>query len=153
MRAAEIDRVVAAIDETRRTENFRNPDDRPDATVFKMRGRVPPEVIRAQTRCRTAAWRVRMDRRKAPDSRELAMSLLYALITTRLSEMTWTDKDLVARALMDLQARGYDVNEAKATLRRIRNRYVDPADRAGEPSESCAAPIRLATEPEDDLPF
>ncbi|MCK1540343.1 hypothetical protein ABIB75_001075 [Bradyrhizobium sp. GM2.2] len=150
--AAEIDRVVAAIDETRRAEHWRSPD-RPDANVFKLRERVPPEVTRAQGRLRTAHWRVKMDSRRAPDSREIGMSLVHALITTKLTAMTWTDKDLVARMLMDLQARGYDVNEAKATLRRMRNRYVDPADRAAEPSESCAAPISLAGEPEDDLPF
>jgi hypothetical protein len=106
------------------------------------RGRVPKEIVRAQTRVRTASWRVKMDSRRAPDSREIGMALVHALITTKLTAMTWTDKDLVARMLMDLQARGYDVNEAKATLRRMRNRYVDPGDRQGEPNESCAAPLR-----------
>jgi hypothetical protein len=114
---------------------------------------VPKEIVRAQTRVRTASWRVKMDSRRAPDSREIGMALVHALITTKLTAMTWTDKDLVARMLMDLQARGYDVNEAKATLRRMRNRYVDPGDRQGEATESCAPPIRLATEPDDDLPF
>lgn len=153
MRPAEIQRVVAAIDETRRTEHWRNPDDRPDSNVFKLRERVPPEVTRAKNRLRTAHWRVRMDRRKAPDSREIGMALVHALITSRLTEMTWTDRDLLARALMDLQARGYSVVEAQRTLRRMRNRYVDPADRAGEPSESCVAPLRFAGEPDDNLPF
>jgi hypothetical protein len=49
--------------------------------------------------------------------------------------------------------RRFSVVEARATLRRLRNRYVDPADRQDEPSESCAAPIRLSGESEDDLPF
>lgn len=78
---------------------------------------------------------------------------MHALITTPLAQMTWTDKDLLARALMDLQARGYSVVEAKATLRRLRNRYVDPGDRQGEATESCAPPLRFAGEPDDNLPF
>jgi hypothetical protein len=146
-------RIAASIDETRRTEHWRDHDGRPDAHAFKSRGRVPVEVVRAQARLRTADWRNRMDRRRAPDSREIGMSLVWALITSRLSEMTHSDRDLVARMLTDLQARGYDVVEAKKTLRRMRNRYVGPSDRAGEPSETCAAPIRLSGEPEDDLPF
>jgi hypothetical protein len=148
----ETQRVVDAIDETRLTEQWRDPD-RPDARVFRGRGRVAPEIVRAQTRLRTAHWRVRMDRKKAPTSAEIGMSLVYALITSRMGELTFTDKDLVSRMLMDLQERGFSVVEARSTLRRMRNRYVDPADRQSEPSESCAAPLRLSGEPEDDLPF
>jgi hypothetical protein len=80
------------------------------------------------------------------------MALVYSLITSRLSEMTWTDRDLLGRALMDLHARGYSVVEARETLRRLRNRYVDLADCEGEPNESCGPAIRLQGE-EDDLPF
>jgi hypothetical protein len=154
MSPEEIDRIVASIDETRKTEYFRIPD-RPTSRTFKPKaaGRsVPAEIVRAQTRCRTAAWRVRMDSRAAPDVREIGMALVYSLITSRLSELTWTDKDILARALQDLQARGYDLHEAKATLRRLRNRMVDPGDRQGEPDDGCGKPILLQGE-EDKLPF
>jgi hypothetical protein len=144
--------IAASIDETRRTAQWRDHDGRPDAHAFKSRGRTAPEVVRAQTRLRTADWRNRMDRKKSPDSREIGMSLVYALITSKLSEMTYSDHDLVARMLTDLQARGYDVVEAKKTLRRMRNRYVDPVDRQDEPSESTGAQLRLSGEA-DDLPF
>ena len=128
----ENDRIAAAIDETRKTEHWRDHDCRPEARAFRSRGRVDPQIVRSQTRLRTAHWRNQQDRRRAPDSREIGMALLSALITSKLGEMTYTDKDLVARMLMDLHARGYDVKEARATLRRMRNRYVDPVDRQGE---------------------
>lgn len=128
----ETDRIVAAIDDTRRTEHWRDHDGRPEARAFRKRGRVAPEVVRSQTRLRTAAWRNAMDRRKAPDSREIGMSLVYALITSKRADITQGDKSLIARMLVDLDVRGYDVKEAKATLRRMRNRHVDPVDRQGE---------------------
>ncbi len=148
----ETDRIAAAIDETRKTEHWRDHDCRPEARAFRSRGRVPPEIVRAQTRLRTAHWRNQQDRRRAPDAREIGMSMLHALITSRLSEITRSDKDLIARMLVDLDARGYSVVEAKATLRRMRNRYVDPGDRQGEPTESRPA-LQFAGEANDDLPF
>lgn len=152
MSTTEIARIAAAIDETRKTEFWRDHDCRPDAKAFRSRGRVAPEIVRSQTRLRTAHWRNQMDRKGAPDSRELAMALLHALVTTKVTEMTWTDKDLLSRALMDLQSRGYSVVEARKTFRRMRNRYVDPGDRQGEPNES-GAPSKFAGEADDDLPF
>jgi hypothetical protein len=128
----ESQRVVDAIDATRQTEHWRDHDGRPDAKAFKGRGRVALDVVRAQTRLRTADWRNRMDRKRSPDSREIGMSLVHALITSKLSEMTYSDRDLIARMLVDLQARGYDVVEARSTLRRLRNRYVAPGDRNGD---------------------
>jgi hypothetical protein len=65
--------------------------------------------------------------------------------------LTWADKDILSRALMDLRARGFCVVEAKATLRRLRNRHVDPGDRKGEPSE--ASPVRKFAGEAEDLPF
>jgi hypothetical protein len=128
----ETDRIAAAIDETRQTEHWRDHECRPEARAFRSRGRVAPEIVRSQTRLRTAAWRNQMDRRRAPDSREIGMALVHALITSKLSEITRSDRDLIARMLVDLDARGYSVQEAKATLRRMRNRLVDPGDREGE---------------------
>jgi hypothetical protein len=80
------------------------------------------------------------------------MSLVRALITSRLRELTWTDYDLVDRALADLRSRGFSIDETKAVLRRMRTRYVDPSDRAGEPDESCGPDLRLPGE-EGPFPF
>lgn len=154
MQPEEIDRITAQIDETRRTEHWRDHDGRPDSRAFRPRstGRVPPAVVRSQTRLRTAAWRNRKDRSRSPDSHQIGMALVRALITSKLRELTWTDYDLVDRALADLQSRGFSIAETKAVLRRMRTRYVDPADRAREPDDSCGPAIRLPGE-EDRLPF
>lgn len=148
MQREEIDRITAQIDETRRTEHWRDHDGRPDARAFRPRstGRVPPAVVRSQTRIRTAAWRNRKDRSRSPDSHQIGMSLVKALITSKLSELTFTDYDLVDRALADLRSRGFSIDETRKVLRRMRTRYVDPGDRAGEPDHSCGPASRLRGE-------
>ncbi|WP_339037518.1 hypothetical protein WHZ78_07310 [Bradyrhizobium symbiodeficiens] len=145
---------MAQIDETLRTEFWRDHDGRPDPKAFRPRstGRVPPSVVRAQTRLRTAAWRNRKDRSRSPDSHQIGLSMVKALITSRLSELTWTDRDLVARMLLDLRSRGFSIEETKQVLRRMRTRYVDPGDRADQPDHSCGPKIRFKGE-EDRLPF
>ncbi|WP_249134443.1 hypothetical protein [Bradyrhizobium japonicum] len=150
MRPDEIDRTVAEIDDVRRTVFYRDPD-RPDARVLKRLDRVPPEVRRAQTRIRTAHWRSKLDRDRRPTAQQIGMSLVAALVTARRDELTRTDSDLVGRMLVDLQSRGFSIEQAKSTLRRMRTRYVDPADRAGEPDDDCGPPIRLAGEEDDAL--
>lgn len=70
------------------------------------------------------------------------MALATALATTSWSDMlTPADYDLIRRALADLQARGFSIDEARKTLRRLRVRLVDPGDRAGEADEPCGPPI------------
>ncbi|MCG2645195.1 MULTISPECIES: hypothetical protein [Bradyrhizobium] len=80
------------------------------------------------------------------------MALVHSLITSRLSEMTWTDRDLVQRALLDLHGRGFSIEQAKKTLRRMRTRYVDAAVRAGEADENCGPAIGLPGG-KNDMPF
>jgi hypothetical protein len=142
---------IAECDAARHAYFFRGPD-RPDGKFVKPHGRVPPEVRKAQTRLRTARWRSEMDRRKAPTLAEVGMALATALATTRFrAQLTPNDLDLLQRALLDLKARGFSIDEAKRTLRRLRIKMLDPADRAGEASESTGAPVRLPDEAE--LPF
>ncbi|WP_370191558.1 hypothetical protein [Bradyrhizobium elkanii] len=70
------------------------------------------------------------------------MSLAVALATSSWSDrLTSLDYDLLRRALDDLQARGFSVEETKKTMRRLRLRLVDPGDRQGEESEGCGPPI------------
>lgn len=47
-------------------------------------------------------------------------------------------------ALHHLKANGFDIAEARKTMRRLRMKLVDPADREGETSLSCAEPITRA---------
>lgn len=80
------------------------------------------------------------------------MALATALATTSWSDgLTGADYDLLRRALMDLEARGFSIEEAKRTLRRLRLRLVDPGDRAGEESEGCGPPI--LQDESNKLPF
>ena len=124
----DVDRIVSQIDETRMAEHFRNPD-RPDSRFVKPRRRQDPAIRRAKGRLRTAAYRNRLDQRAAPSTTQIAMSLVVALVTSRLDALTEVDRGIVGRMLTDLQNRGFSVSESHAMLRRLRDRIVDPADR------------------------
>jgi hypothetical protein len=140
-RQQDVRQTVDAIDETRRSEYFRDPD-RPDATFVRpRRGRQDPEIVRAQTRLRTAHWRNQQDRKHAPNTYQIGMAMLVALLTTKQSELTEEDRGLIGKMLTDLVARGFNMTETKAVLRRLRNRMVDPADREGEATETTSAPL------------
>ena len=137
-KADDVARTVAAIDETRQSEHFRN-DDRPDGrAVRRRRSRLHPDVIRAQARVRVAAWRNRQDADRIPTTAQIGMSLVVALVTARQSELTEADRGLVARMIVDLRDRGFDIVKTEAVLARLRDRIVDPADNsgAGGPSAS-----------------
>lgn len=136
----DVDRI-AEMDSARGAYFQRDPD-RPDSRFVKARRRQPVEVSRAKARLRTARWRSEKDRRRAPTVSEVGMSLAVALATSSWSDrLTSLDYDLLRRALDDLQARGFSVEETKKTMRRLRLRLVDPGDRQGEESEGCGPPI------------
>ena len=137
----DVGRIVAKIDETRLAEHFRNPD-RPNARCVKAVRRQDPAIGRAKTRLRTAHYRNRLDQAKRPSASQIGMAFAVAFATAQSTTMTASDWNLVGRAMADLQSRGYDLAAATETLRRIRHRMVDPADRKGEACESTAAPIQ-----------
>ena len=131
-RSIEVDRIVSQIDETRVSEHFRNPD-RPDSRFVKPRRRQDPSIRRAKTRLRTAAYRNRLDQRRAASTSQIAMSLLVALVTSKQSSIMAGDRDLIGRALIDLQSRGFNLTEVLDTLQRLRRRVVDqPEDAASD---------------------
>jgi hypothetical protein len=134
-RGNDVDRIVAQIDETRVTELWRNPD-RPDGRFVRSRSRQDPQITRAKTRARTALYRVRLDQRHAPSTAQIAMAMVVALVTADLDELTEADRGIVRRALVSLKGHGFCVVEAKNMLRKLRNRILDPGDRAGEQSTS-----------------
>jgi len=123
-KTSEVDRIVAAIDDTRIAEHFRSTD-RPDSRFVKPRRRQDPSIRRAKTRLRTAAYRNRLDQRRAASTAQIAMSLLVALLTSKRSLLTDSDRDLIGRALSDLQERGFDLREVLDSLLRLRRRVVD----------------------------
>jgi hypothetical protein len=98
---------------------------------------------------RTARYRASMDARKAPTAQQCGLALAVALETTPgLADLTVDDMLLVKRALAYLRANGFDIAEPKKTMRRLRNKIVDPMDRGGEESENTGAPIRPSGWPE-----
>ena len=131
----DVDRI-AEMDVAKGTYFQRDPL-RPDNAFAKRKKRsVPIEVKRAQGRMRTARWRSSLDKKRAPTVADVGMALAAAIATTNWSDkLTPADFILLSRALHDMDERGFDVKEAAQTLRRLRNRLVDPADRAGEESE------------------
>lgn len=133
-----VDRMVAE----RRTALFRDPD-RPNGSFTRSRrGRtVPPEVIREQGRTRVARHRVELDRRRAPTVEQIGRALIAAFATMDdVNKMTAHELPLFNRMLLDLRDRGFDIDEAKRTMRRLRNRMVDASARAGEPDDNGAEP-------------
>jgi hypothetical protein len=142
LRSAEVDRVVAEIDKTRKTQFWRDPD-RPSTTFVPVRRKKEdPQITRAKARARTAAWRNHLDRLRRPEARDVGMALVTALAaSTDLLTMTEPEVRFVSAALSDLESRGFDRAQVLRVLRRLRNRLVDPGDRAGEHSESCSQPI------------
>ncbi len=149
LRQDDVDKIAEA-DDVRKSYFHRDPD-RPDGRFVKQRARVSPEVRRAQGRLRTDRWRSDMDRRKAPTAEQIGMAMVVAMATSsNLRGLTRAELDLFERAFHDLKARGFDIKEAVRTMRRLRNRLVDPADRDGEPTESSVA---FAAVGEPELPF
>jgi hypothetical protein len=139
----DVDQIVARIDETRVAEHWRNPD-RPNGKFVKSRRRQDPKIRRAKTRVRTALYRNRLDQRGAPSTYQIAMSLVCALVTTRLDDLTEADRGIVRRALVDLQGRGFSVVEARNMLLKLRARMVDPADGGGEFLRSDVLPENIS---------
>jgi len=137
---SDVEKTVARLNEALHTEHWRNPD-RPDARLVKNRGGRPPEIVKAQGRIRTAAWRNNLDRRCAPTNAQIGQALVLALVTSSFDDLTQADRGIVGRALVDLNARGFSVREAQGMLRRLRNRLVDPVDREGEAGDKTAEPL------------
>jgi hypothetical protein len=133
LKADDVDRTVAQIDETRIAEHWRNPD-RPNGQFVRPVRQQDPKITRAKTRARTAHYRNRLDQRGAPTTYQIGMAMVAALVTAK--RMSRSDWNLVGRALADLQSRGFDLLEMKSSLCKLRNRMVDPADREDEHAES-----------------
>jgi hypothetical protein len=125
----DVDSAVRELDLMRSTVFFRDPD-RPDGRFVREHGqRRSVDVIRAQGRLRSARWRGELDRRRAATLEQIGKSLCVALVTSNLEELTDGERSLVGRMLANLQSRGFDLLQSRKTLRRLRNRLMDPADR------------------------
>jgi hypothetical protein len=134
---------VNRIDRIRESEFWRDPD-RPSVKFVPARQRQSPEVRRAKCRLRTAAWRNRLDRLRRPEIRDIGMSMVVALVTSPHLDHAMTDTELrfVDVALDDLQARGFDLEQVKIVLRRIRRRLSDSGDRSVKQSDTPVSKTR-----------
>jgi hypothetical protein len=141
----EIDRIVAELDETKLAEHFRSAD-RPNGRFVRASRRRDPAIVRAQGRIRTAHWRNRLDQRKAATTYQIAMSLVMSLVTADIRNLNRDELNLVGVAFADLQSRGFDLAEVRASLRRLRNQMVDTVDREGEETET-TGPALARSEP------
>lgn len=133
-----VDRMIAE----RKAALFRDPD-RPNPVFTRSRrGRtVPTEVLREQGRTRVARHRVMLDRKRAPTVEQMGRALIAALATMDdINTMTAVELPIFNRMLVDLRDRGFHIEEAKRTLRRLRNRMLDASARQGEPDDSGAEP-------------
>lgn len=120
--ADEVRRIVNQLDETRRSEYFRNPD-RPDGRIRGRRQRQSPEVIKAKSRIRVAHWRNVQDERRAPTTAQIGAALVAALaLSGRINTLSPDEPGIVGAMLTDLRQRGFDMNELVATMQRLRVR-------------------------------
>jgi hypothetical protein len=105
---------------------WRDPD-RPSGKFVPARRRQNPEVRKAKARARTAAWRTRLDRLRRPEARDVGMALLVSLVTSPHLDHAMTSGELrfVDAALADLKVRGFDLEQVKVVMRRVRRRLVD----------------------------
>ena len=150
MTDSEVDRIVRESDETRRDLFSMDYVDRPDGRAFRERGRQDIRITRAKTRLRTAAYRKRLAENRTATAEQVSRAILAALVTSSTEDLVRSDRNLLARALTDLQARGFDVSATVKALRRMRRELMDPADREGE--EDGAPPVP-STWPTRELAF
>jgi hypothetical protein len=120
-----VEKSVASIDADRAAYFTRSPD-RPQARVI-ARSRKAPEIKKAESRLRTAAWRIDLDKRGRPESDTVAVTLLLCLIdVARESGHEVADMPEVKKAfdkLFDTMAeRGYQRTEVEAVIKRMTRR-------------------------------
>lgn len=124
-RVDDVARIVSALDVTRKSEYFRNPD-RPDGSIMRARRqRQAPEVVKAKARIRVAHWRNRQDERCAPTTAQIGAALVVALATAGdIKKFTADDPGFIGHALFLLQRKGFNMNETRDTLDRLRSRLA-----------------------------
>jgi hypothetical protein len=120
------EQTVAGIDAARRQYFERSPD-RPVGPA-RTRSRKPAEILKAESRLRTAAWRQANDKLRKPEGFAVAMQFLVS--TVSLARETGLDgldafrpsEAAFQHALNELAARGFDREAAKAVFRRLTRR-------------------------------
>ena len=120
-----IEQSVADIDEARSAYFSRNPD-RPQGRV-RTRSRKPAEILKAESRMRTAAWRADLDKRGRPETNQVATQFLISLVEVA-RESGYSVEDLPETKasfvkMFDAMAeRGFQRDQVEAVIRRMTRR-------------------------------
>lgn len=135
MREDEVTRIVQSIDGTTSDLfSIDSVDGAPDGRAFRKRVKEDVRITRAKSRLRMAAWRKKNAEARRASTDQIVRAMLLALVTSQQSDLQQSDRNLIGKVLVDLDRRGFDLHAAKASLRRLRDEIVPPADRAGETS-------------------
>jgi hypothetical protein len=87
--------------------------------------RQPAEVVKAKSRVRAARWRSENDRVRRPETADVALFMLRALVRLHdLDNIDPEDRTLVGSALTEMLAAGYDLDQIQAVCRRLRKRVL-----------------------------
>jgi hypothetical protein len=120
-----VQQTVAEIDAARRQYFERSPD-RPQGRV-RARSRKPAEVVKAESRMRTAAWRDSLDKLGRPESDTVALQFLVSLIEVareagkEVADLPET-QSAFDRMFAVMTERGFQRSEVEAVIRRITRR-------------------------------
>jgi hypothetical protein len=120
-----IQQTVEQIDAARKAYFERSPD-RPQGRV-RTRTRKPAEVVKAESRMRTAAWRASLDKRGRPETDQVALQFLVSLVEvaresgSEVEDLPETKKafDKMFNAMAE---RGFQRNEVEAVVKRLTRR-------------------------------
>jgi hypothetical protein len=121
-----IQQSVAEID-AGRMQYFERSPDRPSARA-RARSKKPVEIVKAESRLRTAAWRQANDKLGKPEAFAVAMQFLVSTVSlARETGLEGLDafrpsEAAFQRALSELVARGFDMEASKAVFRRLTRR-------------------------------
>jgi hypothetical protein len=87
--------------------------------------RQPAEVVKAKSRVRAARWRTENDRACRPETAEVALFLLRALVRLQdVETVNPDDRSIVGMMLADMVKAGYDPKQVLAVCKRVRNRVL-----------------------------
>jgi hypothetical protein len=120
-----IEQTVNQIDAARESYFEQNPD-RPVGHA-RARSKRPADVVKAESRMRTAAWRKQLDDRRAPESYHVALQFLLSTIDVareaglEIEELPETKKAF-DHAFDALEARGFNRKEVMAVYKRLTRR-------------------------------
>jgi hypothetical protein len=121
-----VQQTVAEIDAAKGAY-FERSADRPQGRV-RARSRKPAEILKAESRMRTAAWRHENDKQRRPEGFAVAMQFLVSTVSlARESGLDGLDafrpsEAAFQHALSELVARGFDMEASKAVFRRLTRR-------------------------------